>query len=270
MAARKSVKRPRSTSRKARSASRPRRRAIRAKTVPKRKGTKLPRRKAAKKHARRQAAQTRPAKARRSPAKSKRPAAKVTPKRGGISVRRRKAPRSRVRPAPARTVAPKAPPKPAAVAATRPAPKATPRARSSAPRERAAARPATLERERRRLPDSERLEGLSGDRMISAARAGHDELRSELLKRNETSPVLTAGDIDANWQEAYAIGDEAPGGDNPTPDQDRVDDIGKALGIQYRDDEELKGGEEVTERDRHRWELDPASSEDWPHDRKKD
>lgn len=104
---------------------------------------------------------------------------------------------------------------------------------------------------------------------MSAARAGHDELRSELLKHTETSPVLTAGDIDASWQGAYAEGDEAPGGDNPTPDQDRVDDIGKALGIQYRDDEELKGGEEVTERDRHRWELDPASSEDWPHDREK-
>ena len=77
--------------------------------------------------------------------------------------------------------------------------------------------------------------------------------------------MLTAGDVDAKWQDAYAIGDEAPGGDNPTPDQDRVDDIGKALGIQYNDDQELQGGDEVTERDRHRWELDPASSDDWPH-----
>ena len=88
--------------------------------------------------------------------------------------------------------------------------------------------------------------------------------------RTETSPVLTAGDVDAKWQDAYAVGDETPGGDNPTPGQDRVDDIGKALGINYRDDEELQGGEEVSERDRHRWELDPASSEDWPHDKDKD
>ena len=35
---------------------------------------------------------------------------------------------------------------------------------------------------------------------------------------------MTAGDVDADWEEAYAVGDEAPGGDNPTPDQDRVDD----------------------------------------------
>ena len=124
------------------------------------------------------------------------------------------------------------------------------------------------------LPDEERLEldaaaartGAS-DHMLSAARTGHDELRAELGRHTEASPVMTAGDVDAKWQDAYALGDEAPGGDNPTPDQDRVDDIGKALGIQYQDDQELMGGDEVTERDRHRWELDPASSDDWPHDK---
>ena len=104
------------------------------------------------------------------------------------------------------------------------------------------------------------------DAQIRAARSGHDGLRGEILKHTETSPKLTSGDVDARWQDAYAIGDEAPGGDNPTPDQDRVDDIGKALGITYQDDQELEGGEEVANRDRHRWELDPASAEDWPHD----
>ena len=130
-----------------------------------------------------------------------------------------------------------------------------------------------LDRERRRLPDEERLNAprdLTDDHLLSAARAGHSELKSEMELRTETSPVLTAGDIDAKWQDAYAVGDETPGGDNPTPGQDRVDDIGKALGINYRDDEELQGGDEVRERDRHRWELDPASSEDWPHDKDKD
>jgi hypothetical protein len=105
--------------------------------------------------------------------------------------------------------------------------------------------------------------------MMSAARSGHDELRHELGRHTASSPTLTAGDVDAKWQDAYAVGDESPGGDNPTPDQDRVDDIGKALGIQYQDDQELQGGDEVTERDRHRWELDPASSDDWPHDKDK-
>ena len=72
-----------------------------------------------------------------------------------------------------------------------------------------------------------------------------------------------AGDVDADWEDAYSVGDEAPGGDNPTPDQDRVDDIGKALGVEYEDNEELKASDKIAERDRQRWELDPASSDDY-------
>ncbi len=126
-----------------------------------------------------------------------------------------------------------------------------------------------LERARRRLPDVERAgEERRDERMLAAARSGHDDLVSKLSKHTETSPELTAGDVDAKWEEAYAIGDEAPGGDNPTPDQNRVDDIGKALGVTYQDDEELQGGDEILERDEKRWELDPASSDDWPHDKK--
>ena len=138
---------------------------------------------------------------------------------------------------------------------------------------RAAGRTPVLDRERRQLSDDERLEPAreaNDARMISAAKAGHADLKAALELQTANSPTLTAGDVDAKWQDAYAVGDEAPGGDNPTPDQDRVDDIGKALGINYRDDEELQGGEEVAERDRHRWELDPASSDDWPHDKDKD
>ena len=59
------------------------------------------------------------------------------------------------------------------------------------------------------------------------------------------------------------LGDEAPGGDNPTPDQDIVDDIGRAVGVEYQDNEELKGADKVAKRDKNRWELDPASSDDW-------
>ena len=100
-------------------------------------------------------------------------------------------------------------------------------------------------------------------RVPSAARTGRQELRDARREHNETSPELTGGDVDANWEDAYAVGDEAPGGDNPTPDQDRVDDIGRALGVEYQDNEPLKASDKVAERDRHRWELDPASSEDY-------
>ena len=100
-------------------------------------------------------------------------------------------------------------------------------------------------------------------RTASAARSGRQELREARREHTETSPELTGGDVDADWEDAYAVGDEAPGGDNPTPDQDRVDDIGRALGVEYQDNEPLKGADKVAERDRHRWELDPASSEDY-------
>jgi hypothetical protein len=88
-------------------------------------------------------------------------------------------------------------------------------------------------------------------------------MQQNLAAHNETGPALTGGDLDANWEAAYSSGDEAPGGDNPTPDQDIVDQIGKSLGVEYEDDEELKGAAKLEERDRHRWELDPASSEDY-------
>jgi hypothetical protein len=100
------------------------------------------------------------------------------------------------------------------------------------------------------------------DRSASAARSGRHELAERLRKHTSTGPAMTAGDLDADWEDAETVGDEAPGGDNPTPDQDVVDEIGQALGITYEDTEELQGGDELAERDRHRWELDPASRED--------
>jgi hypothetical protein len=101
------------------------------------------------------------------------------------------------------------------------------------------------------------------DRNASAARSGRRQMLDRLNEHHETSPALTAGDVDADWESAATVGDEAPGGDNPTPDQDVVDDIGKAVGVQYDDNEELKGEAKISKRDKHRWELDPASSEDF-------
>ncbi len=77
------------------------------------------------------------------------------------------------------------------------------------------------------------------------------------------TPDITGGDVDVSVGNAYYTGDETPGGDNPTPDQDIVDDIGKAIGVEYQDNEELRASDKVAKRDKHRWELDPASSEDF-------
>ena len=130
-----------------------------------------------------------------------------------------------------------------------------------------AARPAPgLDRERRTVretPPPSAPSTLGAHRHASAANSGADELRVRLESHTGDGPAITAGDVDANWVAAETVGDEAPGGDNPTPDQDVVDEIGRALGVEYDDDEELQGGDEIAARDHDRWELDPASSDDF-------
>jgi hypothetical protein len=76
------------------------------------------------------------------------------------------------------------------------------------------------------------------------------------------SSELSGGDVDAAGNQSD-VGTETAGGSNPTPDQDSVDDVGKAAGVEYQDNEPLKFGDKVAERDERRWELDPASSEDY-------
>jgi len=121
-----------------------------------------------------------------------------------------------------------------------------------------------LDRERRTLSDIVQTppSSLNMDRHGSAARTGRAEMAQHRRDHGQMGAV-TSGDPDVNVDTAYFSGDEAPGGDNPTPDQDIVDDIGKALGVEYNDNEELRSGDKVQDRDKHRWELDPASAEDY-------
>jgi len=92
--------------------------------------------------------------------------------------------------------------------------------------------------------------------------AGANLLKRELREHHSRTPELSGGDIDADWAGAD-VGDETVGGSSPTPDQDVVAEIGEALGVSYEDNEPLHTTEKVEERDRKRWELDPASSEDY-------
>jgi Family of unknown function (DUF6335) len=174
---------------------------------------------------------------------------------------RRSAKRSvKKRPVRRRAAAPK---KPASRArrARKPAPKHT-----SVPKaaQVAAAKVPRLERARRTLEETVQTppSSLNMDRHGSAARTGRAEIAEQLRERHGMEDV-TGGDPDVDSVDAFFTGEEAPGGDNPTPDQDIVDDIGKALGVQYDDNEELKAADKLTERDKHRWELDPASSDDY-------
>jgi hypothetical protein len=123
-----------------------------------------------------------------------------------------------------------------------------------------------LDRARRTLTETETHSSppssLDMGSLSSAARsgrAGMEHSRLEHLGMND----VTTGDPDVDVEDAYFTGEEAPGGDNPTPDQDIVEDIGKALGVTYNDNEELEGADKLEKRDKHRWELDPASSDDY-------
>ena len=128
-------------------------------------------------------------------------------------------------------------------------------------------KPPRLDRARRVLTDPVPASSLDVDRFKGAARSGRQALDRSLHEHSGMTPSITGGDVDADWENAYFSGDEAPGGDNLTPDQDSVEEIGEALGVSYEDNEELKGSDKVIERDKHRWELDPASADDYRKDR---
>jgi hypothetical protein len=125
---------------------------------------------------------------------------------------------------------------------------------------------AKLDRVRRTLAETETHttppSSLDMVRQGSAARTGRAEIAQNIREHHGMNGI-TGGDPDVDIEDAYFTGEEAPGGDNPTPDQDIVEDIGKSLGVTYDDSEELKGANKLEQRDKHRWELDPASAEDY-------
>jgi hypothetical protein len=92
------------------------------------------------------------------------------------------------------------------------------------------------------------------------ARSGRLSLEEELEEHNSKSPKLSGGDLDADWQSADQGGEETVGGSTPTPDQDMVDELGRAVGVTFSDTEPLR--DKLKERDRERWELNPASADD--------
>ena len=96
-----------------------------------------------------------------------------------------------------------------------------------------------------------------------AITAGSDQMMDRLREHTSLSPDLSGDDVDADWHKADQSGEEAVGGTNPTPDQDQVAELGEAMGIEYEPGEPLATEEKLQERDQNRWELDPASAEDF-------
>jgi hypothetical protein len=89
------------------------------------------------------------------------------------------------------------------------------------------------------------------------------ELAEALAEQGGTGPVLTGGDVDADWSRAHLSGDEAVAGSVATPDQDVVDEIGRALGVEQAPDAPVQTSEEILrERDRRRWQAERDTAEE--------
>jgi hypothetical protein len=95
---------------------------------------------------------------------------------------------------------------------------------------------------------------------IEALRSGILPLRGP--RRREFIPhedeLMRVGDPDDRGLDNEYVGDETPGGSASTPDQNLIDAIGRAYGLQEDDEGELHAaGEVLQRRDRRRSELMP-------------
>lgn len=87
-------------------------------------------------------------------------------------------------------------------------------------------------------------------------------LLGERLSHPETTPALSGGDLDADWTRAQSSGEEAVGGSVSTPDQDVVDELGRALGVEQAADAEVQtSGEILKARDRDYWHLERRAAD---------
>lgn len=111
-------------------------------------------------------------------------------------------------------------------------------------------------------PDPDALEVLQDTQTLAEEEPGDRKIVGADTVDRKRGTVLTGGDVDAAWDEVD-VGEETVGGSTPTPDQDVVDDLGRAAGVTYSDTEPLRPEEKEMERDEKRWETDPASSPDY-------
>ena len=104
-----------------------------------------------------------------------------------------------------------------------------------------------------------------GRAIRSATAVAAEALRTGVLpataRRREEIPrdeAIRVGDPDDSTLANEYVGEETPGGSSPTPDQNGVDEIGRAYGLQEEDNGALRSAAEVlSRRDRWRSELMP-------------
>ena len=110
----------------------------------------------------------------------------------------------------------------------------------------------------RKLSEEE-LQGPPPAELVTPPTDAERHAATELEQYTDTSPALTGGDPDADWQRADSVGEEAVGGSVATPDQNVVDELGAALGVPRAPDDEVRTSAEILEgRDRYRWEEEDS------------
>lgn len=120
------------------------------------------------------------------------------------------------------------------------------------------------------LPRLAPVEENGADSISSATAYAAEAIRTGILARFPSrrshalvpreDETMRVGDPDDDGLGNEYVGDDLPGGNSPTPDQNLVDEIGRAYGLQEEDSGALRSGAEVLERrDKHRSELDPPS-----------
>jgi len=95
-----------------------------------------------------------------------------------------------------------------------------------------------------------------------AAEAWRTGVLPAFARRRESIPhedeLILVGDPDDDSLANEYVGENLPGGSTPTPDQNEVDEIGRAYGVQDEDNGSLRMSSEVlARRDRRRCELQP-------------
>lgn len=85
----------------------------------------------------------------------------------------------------------------------------------------------------------------------------------EKLNSRHSGTDVTGGDPDDDWYQAEVVGEEAVGGQTPTPDQSVTEQLLESMGIASTDGEPIQTKDKLDKRDRVRWELEPESSDDY-------
>jgi hypothetical protein len=132
-------------------------------------------------------------------------------------------------------------------------------ARSKRPRKKARPRAAAsaAPRERRARPRYTSATAVAAEALrTGVVPAVRPPARGPEIPREDDT--IRVGDPDDRSLANEYVGEDTPGGTSPTPDQNSVDDIGRAYGLQEEDAGPLRSAAEVlNKRDRRRTELTP-------------